>query len=253
MVKFWLNRISFENVFPRPSPVNVSCHWPGEWFYFFKNIHYILRRLWLCLKSLSRLLHCQGSFNSDEAEGIVKEVRCENSSNCRLLQDTVVLFVLSPWGLNITQWLPHDCVCLLLLVSSGLSALRALSAVTTTAKLWSTSGRPALWSAASRSWSSSRKPTNTSVTFKASQLHSTLRQNRIRVLLIDWLIDLPFAVTCAVMQKTGAGLHTANSCYWDTTMDGENQCCLFKKNTIMTWLDQIFNSAAQLGWWDIQV
>lgn len=28
------------------------------------------------------------------------------------------------------------------------------------------------------------------------------------------------AVTCAVMQKTGAGLHTANSCYWDTTLDG---------------------------------
>lgn len=30
-------------------------------------------------------------------------------------------------------------------------------------------------------------------------------------------------VTCAVMQKTGAGLHTANSCYWDTSMDGEAQ------------------------------
>ncbi len=29
------------------------------------------------------------------------------------------------------------------------------------------------------------------------------------------------AVTCAVMQKTGAGLHTANSCYWDTAMDGK--------------------------------
>ncbi|AWO95647.1 Dynlt3 protein [Scophthalmus maximus] len=28
-----------------------------------------------------------------------------------------------------------------------------------------------------------------------------------------------YMVTCAVMQKTGAGLHTANSCYWDTTMD----------------------------------
>lgn len=28
-------------------------------------------------------------------------------------------------------------------------------------------------------------------------------------------------VTCAVMQKTGAGLHTANSCYWDTAMDGK--------------------------------
>uniref|UniRef100_A0A8C5GL96 Dynein light chain Tctex-type 3 n=1 Tax=Gouania willdenowi TaxID=441366 RepID=A0A8C5GL96_GOUWI len=30
-----------------------------------------------------------------------------------------------------------------------------------------------------------------------------------------------YMVTCAVMQKTGAGLHTANSCYWDTAMDGE--------------------------------
>lgn len=29
-------------------------------------------------------------------------------------------------------------------------------------------------------------------------------------------------VTCAVLQKTGAGLHTANSCYWDTALDGEN-------------------------------
>uniref|UniRef100_A0A3Q2XMP4 Dynein light chain Tctex-type 3 n=2 Tax=Hippocampus comes TaxID=109280 RepID=A0A3Q2XMP4_HIPCM len=28
-----------------------------------------------------------------------------------------------------------------------------------------------------------------------------------------------FIVTCALMQKTGAGLHTANSCYWDTAMD----------------------------------
>ncbi|KAK5847471.1 hypothetical protein PBY51_016594 [Eleginops maclovinus] len=31
-----------------------------------------------------------------------------------------------------------------------------------------------------------------------------------------------YIVTCAVMQKTGAGLHTANSCYWDTTMDGSS-------------------------------
>ncbi|CAK6980108.1 dynein light chain Tctex-type 3-like [Scomber scombrus] len=29
-----------------------------------------------------------------------------------------------------------------------------------------------------------------------------------------------YIVTCSVMQKTGAGLHTANSCYWDTAMDG---------------------------------
>jgi hypothetical protein len=28
-------------------------------------------------------------------------------------------------------------------------------------------------------------------------------------------------VNCAIMQKSGAGLHTANSCYWDTATDGE--------------------------------
>uniref|UniRef100_A0A8C1YVQ1 Dynein light chain Tctex-type 3 n=1 Tax=Cyprinus carpio TaxID=7962 RepID=A0A8C1YVQ1_CYPCA len=28
-----------------------------------------------------------------------------------------------------------------------------------------------------------------------------------------------YIVNCAVMQKSGAGLHTANSCYWDTTTD----------------------------------
>ncbi|XP_049609720.1 dynein light chain Tctex-type 3 [Syngnathus scovelli] len=31
-----------------------------------------------------------------------------------------------------------------------------------------------------------------------------------------------FIVTCSLMQKTGAGLHTANSCYWDTTTDGSS-------------------------------
>ncbi|XP_056287402.1 dynein light chain Tctex-type 3-like [Pseudoliparis swirei] len=31
-----------------------------------------------------------------------------------------------------------------------------------------------------------------------------------------------YIVTCAVMQKTGAGLHTANSCYWDTAVDGSS-------------------------------
>ncbi|XP_077423111.1 dynein light chain Tctex-type 3-like [Vanacampus margaritifer] len=31
-----------------------------------------------------------------------------------------------------------------------------------------------------------------------------------------------FIVTCALMQKTGNGLHTANSCYWDTAMDGSS-------------------------------
>ncbi|GAA6092618.1 hypothetical protein Q7C36_021285 [Tachysurus vachellii] len=29
-----------------------------------------------------------------------------------------------------------------------------------------------------------------------------------------------YIVNCTIMQKSGAGLHTANSCYWDTTTDG---------------------------------
>ena len=37
--------------------------------------------------------------------------------------------------------------------------------------------------------------------------------------------DFPFSlfpVTSVIMQKNGAGLHTASSCYWDNTTDGEN-------------------------------
>uniref|UniRef100_A0A3Q4GEY6 Dynein light chain Tctex-type 3 n=1 Tax=Neolamprologus brichardi TaxID=32507 RepID=A0A3Q4GEY6_NEOBR len=29
-----------------------------------------------------------------------------------------------------------------------------------------------------------------------------------------------YIVNCTIMQKSGAGLHTANSCYWDTATDG---------------------------------
>jgi len=28
-----------------------------------------------------------------------------------------------------------------------------------------------------------------------------------------------YIVSCAIMQKTGAGLHMANACYWDNTTD----------------------------------
>lgn len=39
-----------------------------------------------------------------------------------------------------------------------------------------------------------------------------------------------YSVTCAVMQKTGAGLHTANSCYWDTSMDGNPKISIFTQS-----------------------
>jgi len=35
-------------------------------------------------------------------------------------------------------------------------------------------------------------------------------------------INRPFkyVVSCVIVQKNGAGLHTATSCYWDNTTDG---------------------------------
>ncbi|KAM6893459.1 dynein light chain Tctex-type 3-like [Xenentodon cancila] len=47
-----------------------------------------------------------------------------------------------------------------------------------------------------------------------------------------------FIVTCAVMQKTGAGLHTANSCYWDTTSDGS--CTVRWENRTMYCVVSVF-------------
>lgn len=36
----------------------------------------------------------------------------------------------------------------------------------------------------------------------------------------DWSTCFVFTVTCVIMQKNGAGLHTASSCFWDNTTDG---------------------------------
>lgn len=47
-----------------------------------------------------------------------------------------------------------------------------------------------------------------------------------------------YIVTCAVMQKTGAGLHTANSCFWDTTMDGS--CTVRWENRTMYCVVSVF-------------
>lgn len=31
-----------------------------------------------------------------------------------------------------------------------------------------------------------------------------------------------YVVTCIIMQKNGAGLHTASTCFWDTKSDGQH-------------------------------
>uniref|UniRef100_A0A8C1XLQ7 Dynein light chain Tctex-type 1 n=1 Tax=Cyprinus carpio TaxID=7962 RepID=A0A8C1XLQ7_CYPCA len=33
-----------------------------------------------------------------------------------------------------------------------------------------------------------------------------------------------YIVTCIILQKNGAGLHTASSCFWDNSTDGKTYC-----------------------------
>ncbi|XP_029930884.1 dynein light chain Tctex-type 3-like [Myripristis murdjan] len=47
-----------------------------------------------------------------------------------------------------------------------------------------------------------------------------------------------YIVSCAVMQKSGAGLHTANSCYWDTAVDGS--CTVRWENRTMYCVVSVF-------------
>ncbi|KAM6978404.1 dynein light chain Tctex-type 1-like [Tautogolabrus adspersus] len=53
-----------------------------------------------------------------------------------------------------------------------------------------------------------------------------------------------FIVNCSIMQKTGAGLHTANSCYWDTATDGS--CTVRWENRTMYCVVSVFAVAVAL-------
>jgi len=50
-----------------------------------------------------------------------------------------------------------------------------------------------------------------------------------------------FAVTCTIMQKNGAGLHTASSCYWDNATDGS--CTVRWENKTMYCIVSVFGLA----------
>lgn len=50
-----------------------------------------------------------------------------------------------------------------------------------------------------------------------------------------------FIVTCVLMQKTGAGLNTAASCYWDSSTDGS--CLTRWENKTITAIVQVFGVA----------
>nr|VZI34631.1 unnamed protein product [Spirometra erinaceieuropaei] len=50
-----------------------------------------------------------------------------------------------------------------------------------------------------------------------------------------------YIVTCVIMQKCGAGLHTASSCYWDNTTDGS--CTVRWENKSMYFIVTVFGLA----------
>eukprot|EP01113_Clastostelium_recurvatum_P029277 TRINITY_DN3530_c0_g1_i1.p1 TRINITY_DN3530_c0_g1~~TRINITY_DN3530_c0_g1_i1.p1 ORF type:complete len:122 (+),score=18.42 TRINITY_DN3530_c0_g1_i1:25-366(+) len=47
-----------------------------------------------------------------------------------------------------------------------------------------------------------------------------------------------YIVTCIIMQKNGAGLHTASSCYWDNASDGS--CSYRWENKTMYCITSVF-------------
>ncbi|XP_043573314.1 dynein light chain Tctex-type 1 isoform X1 [Chiloscyllium plagiosum] len=47
-----------------------------------------------------------------------------------------------------------------------------------------------------------------------------------------------YIVTCVIMQKNGAGLHTASSCFWDNSVDGS--CTVRWENKTMYCIVSIF-------------
>ncbi|XP_023662785.1 dynein light chain Tctex-type 1 isoform X1 [Paramormyrops kingsleyae] len=70
-----------------------------------------------------------------------------------------------------------------------------------------------------------------------SQLTKLGKPFKYIVLLMDfWL-----AVTCVIMQKNGAGLQTASSCFWDNTTDGS--CTVRWENKSMYCIVSVFGLA----------
>ncbi|XP_029459487.1 dynein light chain Tctex-type 3-like [Rhinatrema bivittatum] len=53
-----------------------------------------------------------------------------------------------------------------------------------------------------------------------------------------------YIVSCTVMQKTGAGLHTASSCFWDNRTDGN--CTVRWENRTMYCVVNVFAVAIPL-------
>ncbi|XP_044741653.1 dynein light chain Tctex-type [Chrysoperla carnea] len=64
-----------------------------------------------------------------------------------------------------------------------------------------------------------------------SCLHSLSKQEK----------PFKYIVSCTIMQKVGAGLHTASSCYWDDATDGS--CTVRWENKSMYCIVSVFGLA----------
>mmetsp|Transcript_22592 Transcript_22592/g.37273 ORF Transcript_22592/g.37273 Transcript_22592/m.37273 type:complete len:114 (+) Transcript_22592:89-430(+) len=75
---------------------------------------------------------------------------------------------------------------------------------------------------------------------KVAQWTSNIVENALKRLTS---LNKPFKyiVTCIIMQKNGAGLHTASSCYWDNTTDGS--CTVRWENKTMYCITTVFGLA----------
>lgn len=49
--------------------------------------------------------------------------------------------------------------------------------------------------------------------------------------MMNGYVSRPFLVTCTIMQKNGAGMITATSCYWDRDTDGKHPTFQFPKDS----------------------
>jgi hypothetical protein len=54
-------------------------------------------------------------------------------------------------------------------------------------------------------------------------------------------ISVCFLVTCVVVQKNGAGVHTSSSCFWDNSTDGS--CTVRWENKTMYCIVSVFGLA----------
>ncbi|EPQ12116.1 Dynein light chain Tctex-type 3 [Myotis brandtii] len=60
----------------------------------------------------------------------------------------------------------------------------------------------------------------------------------------DKIMVLNNQVTCAVVQRSAYGFHTASSCFWDTTSDGT--CTVRWENRTMNCIVNVFAIAIVL-------